>query len=190
MYSFGCFIFQLSIKFYPSDTSSSSTFDLSRSSVLHNGLSSSSSAILKPSAAESSLAAGGTSPAGAHQLNMHTSATTTPPLSTVVEHLLYVHGRCAWPSCDMACTSLDSFARHLNEVHNLDDKSTAQCRVQMQVKREVKNLSWKFVKYLWSVNWEFLFFVYYITGWCETWVLISCTVKFYLSLIGTYLISY
>uniref|UniRef100_A0A914WVU6 FOXP coiled-coil domain-containing protein n=1 Tax=Plectus sambesii TaxID=2011161 RepID=A0A914WVU6_9BILA len=40
---------------------------------------------------------------------------------------------CAWPSCEQQCDSYNSFIHHLAAVHVLDDRSTAQCRVQMEV---------------------------------------------------------
>ncbi|XP_076806093.1 uncharacterized protein LOC143449679 isoform X3 [Clavelina lepadiformis] len=46
---------------------------------------------------------------------------------------LFSRGCCRWPSCDKECNDTAAFHRHLNESHRLDDKSTAQCRVQMQV---------------------------------------------------------
>lgn len=48
-------------------------------------------------------------------------------------HPLYQHGVCVWPSCEAPCDTFTAFASHLNTVHTLDDRSTAQCRVQMQV---------------------------------------------------------
>lgn len=46
---------------------------------------------------------------------------------------LYRHGMCKWPGCDVQCENYKMFLRHINEEHQLDDKSTAQARVQMQV---------------------------------------------------------
>ncbi|KAL1240358.1 Forkhead box protein [Trichinella pseudospiralis] len=48
-------------------------------------------------------------------------------------HPLYQHGLCAWPSCEKPCASYLAFIQHLNSAHTLDDRSAAQCRVQMQV---------------------------------------------------------
>ncbi|KAL1129626.1 hypothetical protein AAG570_012571 [Ranatra chinensis] len=47
--------------------------------------------------------------------------------------LLFGHGVCKWPGCDSVCEDLKSFLKHLNKEHMLDDRSTAQARVQMQV---------------------------------------------------------
>ena len=64
---------------------------------------------------------------------------TKPPSPTnqqnnpgVVEKL-FSHGHCAWPGCDTALPDSASFFRHLSSHHHLDDKSTAQTRVQMQI---------------------------------------------------------
>ncbi|CAH0562352.1 unnamed protein product [Brassicogethes aeneus] len=48
-------------------------------------------------------------------------------------HHLYGHGVCKWPGCETICDDLSTFVKHLNTEHNLDDRSTAQARVQMQV---------------------------------------------------------
>ncbi|KAL3290375.1 hypothetical protein HHI36_023717 [Cryptolaemus montrouzieri] len=55
--------------------------------------------------------------------------TTTPDRV----HHLYGHGVCKWPGCEAICEDLQSFIKHLNTEHTLDDRSTAQARVQMQV---------------------------------------------------------
>ncbi|GJQ65832.1 hypothetical protein Trydic_g11978 [Trypoxylus dichotomus] len=48
-------------------------------------------------------------------------------------HHLYGHGVCKWPGCEVICEDLQAFMKHLNTEHTLDDRSTAQARVQMQV---------------------------------------------------------
>ncbi|XP_028968134.1 forkhead box protein P2-like [Galendromus occidentalis] len=48
-------------------------------------------------------------------------------------HSLYGHGVCKWPGCEAECADLGAFSKHLNLEHQLDDRSTAQARVQMQV---------------------------------------------------------
>ncbi|CAH1120947.1 unnamed protein product [Ceutorhynchus assimilis] len=48
-------------------------------------------------------------------------------------HLLYGHGVCKWPGCETICDDIQAFIKHLNTEHTLDDRSTAQARVQMQV---------------------------------------------------------
>ncbi|CAB4010545.1 forkhead box P1-like isoform X1 [Paramuricea clavata] len=49
------------------------------------------------------------------------------------QHPLYVHGVCQWPGCDTFCETFQLFMHHLNGEHPLDDRSTAQARVQMQM---------------------------------------------------------
>ncbi|XP_022242990.1 forkhead box protein P1-like isoform X2 [Limulus polyphemus] len=48
-------------------------------------------------------------------------------------HPLFGHGVCKWPGCETVCEDQQSFILHLNKEHHLDDRSTAQARVQMQV---------------------------------------------------------
>ncbi|XP_076285114.1 forkhead box transcription factor P isoform X4 [Lasioglossum baleicum] len=48
-------------------------------------------------------------------------------------HPLYGHGVCKWPGCEVICEDYQAFLKHLNTEHTLDDRSTAQARVQMQV---------------------------------------------------------
>ncbi|XP_076304363.1 forkhead box protein P1-like [Tachypleus tridentatus] len=48
-------------------------------------------------------------------------------------HPLFGHGVCKWPGCETACEDRQTFMLHLNKEHHLDDRSTAQARVQMQV---------------------------------------------------------
>lgn len=51
---------------------------------------------------------------------------------------LWAHGLCQWPSCDAACETLPAFLAHLATSHQLDDRSTAQCRVQIQVVEQLE----------------------------------------------------
>ncbi|XP_028849564.1 forkhead box protein P1-B-like isoform X1 [Denticeps clupeoides] len=53
-------------------------------------------------------------------------------------HPLYGHGVCKWPGCEAVFGDFQSFLKHLNSEHALDDKSTAQCRVQMQVVQQLE----------------------------------------------------
>ncbi|KAM8893212.1 forkhead box protein P4-like [Spinachia spinachia] len=50
---------------------------------------------------------------------------------------LYAHGVCNWPGCESPCGTLSQFVRHIGSQHALDDRSTAQCRVQMQVVQQL-----------------------------------------------------
>ncbi|XP_039988227.1 forkhead box protein P2-like [Xiphias gladius] len=53
-------------------------------------------------------------------------------------HVLYSHGVCNWPGCESACENLNQFIKHIGSEHTLDDRSTAQCRVQMQVVQQLE----------------------------------------------------
>ncbi|XP_075469746.1 forkhead box protein P4 isoform X2 [Ascaphus truei] len=53
-------------------------------------------------------------------------------------HPLYGHGECRWPGCEALCEDMGQFVKHLNTEHALDDRSTAQCRVQMQVVQQLE----------------------------------------------------
>ncbi|XP_076337721.1 forkhead box protein P4-like isoform X2 [Tachypleus tridentatus] len=48
-------------------------------------------------------------------------------------HPLFGNGVCKWPGCETVCEDFQAFIQHLNKEHYLDDRSTAQARVQMQV---------------------------------------------------------
>ncbi|XP_065212770.1 forkhead box protein P1-like isoform X2 [Planococcus citri] len=48
------------------------------------------------------------------------------------------HGVCRWPSCETVCEDYQSFLKHLNTDHCLDDRSTAQARVQAQVVNQLE----------------------------------------------------
>ncbi|GLD58999.1 forkhead box protein P1-like protein [Lates japonicus] len=53
-------------------------------------------------------------------------------------HVLYSHGVCNWPGCESVCDNLNQFIKHIGSEHTLDDRSTAQCRVQMQVVQQLE----------------------------------------------------
>ncbi|XP_058501475.1 forkhead box protein P4-like [Solea solea] len=53
-------------------------------------------------------------------------------------HVLYNHGVCHWPGCESVCENLYQFFKHIGSEHTLDDRSTAQCRVQMQVVQQLE----------------------------------------------------
>ncbi|XP_017265270.1 forkhead box protein P1-B [Kryptolebias marmoratus] len=53
-------------------------------------------------------------------------------------HPLYGNGMCKWPGCETVFGDFQAFLKHLNSDHTLDDKSTAQCRVQMQVVQQLE----------------------------------------------------
>ncbi|XP_034486248.1 forkhead box protein P1 [Drosophila innubila] len=54
-------------------------------------------------------------------------------------HPLFAHGICRWPGCEMDLEDIASFVKHLNTEHGLDDRSTAQARVQMQVVSQLES---------------------------------------------------
>lgn len=91
----------------------------------------------------SSVAAPKTSLLLNHQTNGQTSLLTPKRESAAHEdymqnHPLYGHGVCKWPGCEAVCDDFPSFLKHLNSEHALDDRSTAQCRVQMQVVQQLE----------------------------------------------------
>uniref|UniRef100_A0A7N6ASX9 Fork-head domain-containing protein n=1 Tax=Anabas testudineus TaxID=64144 RepID=A0A7N6ASX9_ANATE len=53
-------------------------------------------------------------------------------------HILYSHGVCNWPGCESVCENFSQFIEHMGNEHTLDDRSTAQCRVQMQVVQQLE----------------------------------------------------
>ncbi|XP_028514227.1 uncharacterized protein LOC110236882 isoform X2 [Exaiptasia diaphana] len=52
---------------------------------------------------------------------------------TIQRHPLLVYNVCQWPGCEAYCESFQQFLHHLDNDHALDERSTAQARVQMQV---------------------------------------------------------
>ncbi|GAA6065392.1 forkhead box protein P1-B isoform X1, partial [Tachysurus ichikawai] len=63
---------------------------------------------------------------------------SAPDEHTHHSHPLYAHGVCKWPGCEAVFEDFQSFLKHLNNEHALDDRSTAQCRVQMQVVQQLE----------------------------------------------------
>ena len=55
------------------------------------------------------------------------------------QHPLFQHGVCQWPGCDSNFTDLVSFLKHVGHEHVLDDKTTAQARVQMQIVAQLEH---------------------------------------------------
>ena len=53
-------------------------------------------------------------------------------------HPLYSHGVCKWAGCDTHCDSFHAFLTHLNRSHVLDDRSTAQTKVQIQIVEQLE----------------------------------------------------
>ena len=50
---------------------------------------------------------------------------------SVLEHPLFSHGLCRWTGCEAAFDSVKAFTLHLARDHVLDERSTAQTRVQV-----------------------------------------------------------
>ncbi|XP_075905346.1 forkhead box protein P2-like [Nelusetta ayraudi] len=59
-------------------------------------------------------------------------------MAAAATHTLYSRGVCDWPGCELPCLSFSQFLRHLCSDHRLDDRSTAQCRVQTQVVQQLQ----------------------------------------------------
>ncbi|CAL8359129.1 unnamed protein product [Lota lota] len=57
--------------------------------------------------------------------------------SEAASNHLYSHGLCNWPGCEFVCENISHFLKHLVSEHTLDDRTTAQCRVQMQVVQQL-----------------------------------------------------
>ncbi|CAL1276424.1 unnamed protein product [Larinioides sclopetarius] len=70
---------------------------------------------------------------GSPSLTPPTNRRTATPKEESQTHLLFGHGVCKWPGCETFCDDYQDFLKHLNLEHQLDDRSTAQARVQMQV---------------------------------------------------------
>ncbi|XP_025106714.1 forkhead box protein P2-like isoform X2 [Pomacea canaliculata] len=74
---------------------------------------------------------------GSNSNNSNTTTTTsntkTVSVSGDCTTPLYRHCLCKWPGCDTPCEDYTAFLKHLNTEHQLDDRSTAQARVQLQV---------------------------------------------------------
>ncbi|XP_072345145.1 forkhead box protein P1-B-like [Scyliorhinus torazame] len=45
---------------------------------------------------------------------------------------LFFHGFCKWPGCEQVFKEYEAFLKHLDEVHCLNDTSTAQCLIQTE----------------------------------------------------------
>ncbi|KAJ8249794.1 hypothetical protein COCON_G00230100 [Conger conger] len=105
--------------------------------IKHGGLDLSTSS---SSSSTTSSAVSKASPPGAHHsmVNGQSRRESVPQEETAVSHSLYGHGVCKWPGCESICDDFGQFLKHLNSEHALDDRSTAQCRVQMQVVQQLE----------------------------------------------------
>uniref|UniRef100_A0A3P8TEK0 Forkhead box P2 n=1 Tax=Amphiprion percula TaxID=161767 RepID=A0A3P8TEK0_AMPPE len=82
--------------------------------------------------------ANGQSPALNHRQREQRERESTLHEESGGTHPLYGHGVCKWPGCENICEDFGQFLKHLNSEHALDDRSTAQCRVQMQVVQQLE----------------------------------------------------
>uniref|UniRef100_A0A3B3QVL3 Forkhead box P1a n=1 Tax=Paramormyrops kingsleyae TaxID=1676925 RepID=A0A3B3QVL3_9TELE len=71
-------------------------------------------------------------------LCLYVSDSSTQDNHSSESHPLYGHGVCKWPGCEAVLDNIRSFLKHLHSEHTLDDRSTAQCRVQMQVVQQLE----------------------------------------------------
>ena len=62
----------------------------------------------------------------------------------------YTSGLCKWTGCDVRCEDSGEFQKHLGSEHVLDDKSTAQARVQMQIVSQLELQLQKVREFLFS----------------------------------------
>uniref|UniRef100_A0A8C9WIJ7 Forkhead box P1a n=1 Tax=Scleropages formosus TaxID=113540 RepID=A0A8C9WIJ7_SCLFO len=65
-------------------------------------------------------------------------SSSTPDVHRHGNHPLYGHGVCKWPGCEAVFDDIQGFLKHLHKEHTLDDRSAAQCRVQMQVVQQLE----------------------------------------------------
>ena len=49
------------------------------------------------------------------------------------KHPLYTRGVCSWAGCETSCDTHATFISHLNREHVLNERSTAQTRVQAEI---------------------------------------------------------
>ena len=47
------------------------------------------------------------------------------------QHPLYSRGVCTWAGCETSCDTYPAFISHMNREYILDERSTAQTRVQV-----------------------------------------------------------
>uniref|UniRef100_A0A1A8JGL6 Forkhead box P1a n=1 Tax=Nothobranchius kuhntae TaxID=321403 RepID=A0A1A8JGL6_NOTKU len=80
----------------------------------------------------------GLSTANGHQAFLKRKESGSQDESPQNSHPLYGNGMCKWPGCETVFGDFQAFIKHLNSDHTLDDKSTAQCRVQMQVVQQLE----------------------------------------------------
>ena len=81
------------------------------------------------------------------------------------QHPLFHHGACQWPGCESHFSDMVAFLKHVGTEHVLDDKSTAQARVQMQIVAQLEHSLQKvytiwchtnWIDYIWGVKLTFI----------------------------------
>ncbi len=65
-------------------------------------------------------------------------STSPPSNSSSPHHPLFSHGVCRWTGCETPLEGAAEFRRHLEREHVLNDRSTAQTRVQVQIVSQLK----------------------------------------------------
>ena len=58
---------------------------------------------------------------------------------TQKNHPLYTRGVCSWAGCETSCDTYAAFISHLNREHILNERSTAQTRVQAEIVSNLQN---------------------------------------------------
>lgn len=75
-----------------------------------------------------------------HTLQSNKRSNKTPEVSYKLA--LFSNGSCKWPSCDQQIPDYQTFLQHLSNEHQLDDRSTAQARLQLEMVQQLEsNLS-------------------------------------------------
>ncbi|XP_031138997.1 forkhead box protein P2-like [Sander lucioperca] len=77
-------------------------------------------------------------PTGDQQSSSPRRAQCAVKADRAAAHALYGHGVCHWPGCESVCENFSEFIKHIGSEHTLDDRNTAQCRVQMQVVQQLE----------------------------------------------------
>ncbi|XP_078112243.1 forkhead box protein P4-like [Sander vitreus] len=77
-------------------------------------------------------------PTGDQQSSSPRGAQCAVKADRAAAHALYGHGVCQWPGCESLCENFSQFIKHIGSEHTLDDRNTAQCRVQMQVVQQLE----------------------------------------------------
>ncbi|XP_051777504.1 forkhead box protein P1-B [Erpetoichthys calabaricus] len=104
----------------------------------HNNVDLTASPVKSPTTLKSSSIVNHQTASNGHQMSQMQKREQTCNEDYQQSHPLYCHGVCKWPGCEAVFEDFQSFIKHLNNEHALDDRSTAQCRVQMQVVQQLE----------------------------------------------------